>query len=184
MPSAEVRESRERVLAALRNTGVRIPPGKITVNLAPAGIRKEGASYDLAIALGIVTAAEARGPRGLPPSRERSGALILGELSLFGELRPVRGLLAIVLAAAERGQKLVVVPAEQSSEASLVAGVRVVGVRTLGEALRWWRTGFLPVSEGRGSRPVMADPVAAADPAVLLAGLAGQSLVRKAAVLA
>jgi magnesium chelatase family protein len=182
LPGAEVRESRERVLAALRNTGVRIPPGKITVNLAPAGVRKEGASYDLAIALGIVTAADARGSRRVTPARDRAGALILGELSLFGELRPVRGLLAIVLAAAERGQNLVVVPAEQAPEAALVEGVQVVGVRTLGEALRWWRTGFRPdpVQDSLADSSEVAPP----DPAALLGGLEGQSLVRKAAVLA
>jgi len=121
LPSAEVRESRERVLAALRHSGIRIPVGKITVNLAPAGIRKEGAYFDLAIAMGIVTASE-------PPDREddrglRPSALFIGELSLFGELRPVRGLLAIVLAVARMGEHLVVVPAAQAWEAGLVDGI-------------------------------------------------------------
>ncbi len=184
LPGAEVRESRQRVLAALRHSGMKIPVGKITVNLAPAGIRKEGAYFDLAIAMGIVAAGE-------KPAREvdrgcRPGALLIGELSLFGELRPVRGLLAIVLAAARRGETLVVVPAVQAWEARLVAGVEVVGADTLAEVIRWWRTGRLPpggcqvqpTGSGQLEAPVSDSPEA------LLAGLEGQPLVRKAAVLA
>ena len=94
LPNAEVRESRQRVLAALRNSGVRLPLGKITVNLAPAGVRKEGASYDLAIAMGVMAAGgEAINPRCVGPDE---APLFLGELSLFGQLQPVRGLLAMV----------------------------------------------------------------------------------------
>ncbi len=184
LPGAEVRESRERVLAALRHSGSRIPVGKITVNLAPAGIRKEGAYFDLAIAMGIVAAAE-------PPVRDdgrslRSGALFIGELSLFGELRPVRGLLAIILAAARMGEKMVVVPSEQVWEAGLVQGIEVVGAANLAEVIRWWRTGRLPnVGE------TISGPASISSPrrpelslAILLAGLGGQPLVRKAAVLA
>ena len=85
LPSAAVRESRQRVLAALRHSGVRVPPGHITVNLAPADVRKEGASFDLAIALGVVAAAERPGAGALR-NRERE-TLFVGELSLFGELK-------------------------------------------------------------------------------------------------
>jgi len=184
LPSAEVRESRERVLAALRHSGVRIPVGKITVNLAPAGIRKVGAFFDLAIAMGIVAAGETRtreDDRG-----SRPGALFIGELSLFGELRPVRGLLAIVLAAARMGEGMVVVPAAQAWEAGLVDGVEVVGANTLAEVIRWWRTGRKPDSGQSGQRPatVRPDNSATVSPDILLAGLEGQPLVRKAAVLA
>jgi magnesium chelatase family protein len=184
LPGAEVRESRERVLAALRHSGVKIPVGKITINLAPAGIRKEGAFFDLAIAMGIVAASER-------PSRQddhggRPGALFLGELSLFGELRPVRGLLAIVLAAARRGEELVVVPGTQSWEASLVDGVEVVPANTLGEVIRWWRTGSKPTWAPPDPQTTLRKPRPGktASPATLLAGLEGQPLVRKAAVLA
>jgi magnesium chelatase family protein len=185
LPGAEVRESRQRVMAALRHSGVKIPVGKITVNLAPAGIRKEGAYFDLAIAMGIVAA-------GDKPAREvnrgcRPGALFIGELSLFGELRPVRGLLAIVLAAAHRGETtLVVVPADQAWEARLVDGVQVVGADTLAEVIRWWRTGHLPdiPCQGAPSGSSPPDTRVTDSPEVLLAGLEGQPLVRKAAVLA
>ncbi len=184
LPGAEVRESRERVLAALRHSAVRIPVGKITVNLAPAGIRKEGAYFDLAIAMGIFTA-------GQTVTREkdlgsRPSALFIGELSLFGELRPVRGLLAIVLAAFRMGKSLVVVPACQAWEAGLVDGVEVVGAETLGEVIRWWRTGRKPDCRPRGQDPSAAGPgKGSADLAeTLLSGLKGQPLVRKAAVLA
>ena len=184
LPSAEVRESRERVLAALRHSGVRIPVGKITVNLAPAGIRKEGAFFDLAIAMGIVAAGET-------PSREddrgsRPSALFIGELSLFGELRPVRGLLAIVLTAAQMGESLVVVPAAQAWEAGLVDGVEVVGADTLAEVIRWWRTGRKPDPGRSGQYPatVKQENGTTVSPDILLAGLEGQPLVRKAAVLA
>jgi magnesium chelatase family protein len=184
LPGAEVRESRQRVLAALRHSGMKIPVGKITVNLAPAGIRKEGAYFDLAIAMGIVAAGE-------KPAREvdrgcRPGAMFIGELSLFGELRPVRGLLAVVLAAARRGQTLVVVPAVQAWEASLVDGVEVVGAGTLAEVIRWWRTGRQPDTSCPRPPENTGRPESSAmdAPEVLLAGLEGQPLVRKAAVLA
>ncbi|MEN8007638.1 MAG: YifB family Mg chelatase-like AAA ATPase [Candidatus Krumholzibacteriota bacterium] len=184
LPGAEVRESRERVLAALRHSGSRIPVGKITVNLAPAGIRKEGAFFDLAIAMGIVAAAE-------PPARDqerslRSGALFIGELSLFGELRPVRGLLAIVLAAARMGEKMVVVPVDQTWEAGLVEGIQVVGAANLAQVIRWWRTGRSPQAGPSDPGPVPPPSTRVPEPSLtnLLAGLAGQPLVRKAAVLA
>ena len=84
LPGTEVRESRDRVLAALRHCGIRIPAAKITVNLAPAGIRKVGASYDLAIAMSVICAlADNESPEA---ARRRGGTLFLGELSLFGEL--------------------------------------------------------------------------------------------------
>ena len=184
LPGAEVRESRERVLAALRHSGSRIPVGTITVNLAPAGIRKEGAYFDLAIAMGIVAAAE-------PPVRDdgrslRSGALFIGELSLFGELRPVRGLLAIILAAARMGEKMVVVPSEQTWEAGLVQGLEVVGAGNLAEVIRWWRTGRMPKVGETVSGPASSSPPRCPEVSltILLAGLGGQPLVRKAAVLA
>jgi magnesium chelatase family protein len=185
LPGAEVRESRDRVTAALRNAGVRIPPGRITVNLAPAGVRKVGASYDLAIAVGVAAAGDEKAGRRRTATPERAGALFLGELSLFGELRPVRGLLAIVLAAAETGPITVVVPAEQAWEAALVSGVEVVGARDLGEVIAWWRTGQpTAASKIREGVPGGETRAPGTNPAEALAGLEGQSLVRKAAVVA
>jgi magnesium chelatase family protein len=176
LPNAEVRESRERVLSALRNSGQKIPLGRLTVNLTPAGVRKSGASCDLAMALGVLAAGRAI----QPGPAFRTGAAYLGELSLFGEVRPVRGLLAMVLEAAAAGCAVVVVPAAQLAEARLVAGVTAVGVHTLSQAVAWWQ-GLPP--------PRQAPPVVQAGPPVnldepLWGDLAGQPLVRKAAVLA
>ncbi len=179
LPNAEVRESRQRVLAALRNSGVKLPPGKITVNLAPAGVRKEGASFDLAIAIGVM-AAKGDGMNSLC-LEEGETPLFLGELSLFGQLQPVRGLLAMVLAAAERGDRLVVVPACQAWEADLAAGVRVVGARNLSEVIHWWKTGEEPVLEA--SRKLRPGTVHSRKTSNVL-GLAGQPSLLKAAVVA
>ena len=179
LPSAEVRESRQRVLAAVRNSGVKLPPGKITVNLAPAGIRKEGASFDLAIAMGVMAArGKAMHRNCLQPGE---APLFLGELSLFGQLQPVRGLLAMVLAAEKRGDRLVIVPASQAWEASLARGVRVVGAKNLVDVIHWWNTGEEPLLE-----ELMVHPQRSASPraANRLLGLAGQPSLLKAAVVA
>ncbi len=179
LPNAEVRESRQRVLAALRNSGVKLPPGKITVNLAPAGVRKEGASFDLAIAMGVMAA------RGKGMNRNCLGPgetpFFLGELSLSGQLQPVRGLLAMVLAASRRGDRLVVVPAGQAWEAGLVRGVRVVGAHNLSEVIHWWNTGQEPVLE---TSPGKMQPPASHSRDACVLGLKGQPSLLKAAVVA
>ena len=176
LPNAEVRESRERVLSALRNSGLKAPLGRITVNLAPAGVRKSGASSDLAMALGILAAG--RSIR-LGPSA-RTGAAFVGELSLFGEVRPVRGLLAVVMALAAAGHRAVAVPAGQQDEARLVGDIEIVGVRNLAQAVEWWEGKTVP---GQTARVVKSQP--APDPAASLwDDLAGQPEARKAAVLA
>lgn len=195
LPNTEVRESRERVLSALRNSGIKIPLGKITVNLAPAGIRKEGASYDLAIAMGVVTSTVRRCED--TAGAKRSRALFLGELSLFGDLRPVRGLLSIVLDGVGRGDKLVVVPACQAWEARLVPGAEVVPASHLRQVVDWWRTGDPPANDPpddssaapngatRCGVPVATGNSESADRAFrMLAALRGQALVRKAATIA
>lgn len=185
LPGTEVRESRDRVLAALRHCGIRIPPAKITVNLAPAGVRKVGASYDVAIAMSVVCSLADREPDAA--AERRRSTLFLGELSLFGELRPVRGLLSIVLDAAARGDGRVVVPAEQAWEASLVTGMEVVPAAGLDQIVRWWRTGEAPcdTSGARTPPPVDRGGGRRSERALdALAGLRGQALARKAAVVA
>ncbi len=183
LPGVEVRESRERVLAALRHSGVRVPPGRITVNLAPAGERKSGASFDLAIALGIVAAAE--GLAVEPGAAARLRALFIGELSLFGELRPVRGLLPVLLDAASRGSRLAVVPASQAAEAHLAPGLRIVAADDLRQALDWCRSAAEPPARlAFARRRGLARPPAAADACAALAALTGHELARKAAVVA
>ena len=177
LPNAEVRESKERVLSALRNSGQKIPLGKITVNLAPAGVRKTGASGDLAMAIGILAAG---GAMKLGPAA-RTGAAYIGELSLFGEVRGVLGLLAMVISAAEAGYKMIVVPWEQVVEARMVGQVTVVGVHNLRQAIAFWEGEEVPQVAATIQR---ARPPQAERGTMLWQDLAGQPLVRKAAVLA
>ena len=123
-----LQEARERVRGALRNTGFVHPPRRITVNLAPADLRKAGASLDLAMALGILLGSE----------QVRAGpgrVALIGELSLGGEVRSVPGILPMVAALSRRGLRRVIVAAAAVDEARLVDGVDVVGVETLSEAV-------------------------------------------------
>jgi magnesium chelatase family protein len=126
LPDAALQEARERVRSAIRNSGFEYPPRRITVNLAPADVRKAGASLDLAIAVGILIAT--------PQLRLREGWGLLGELSLGGELRASPGLLPMVAALRRRGAARVIVPADGLEEARLVDGIDVVGAADLGEA--------------------------------------------------
>ncbi len=128
LPDAAVKESRERVRAAVKNCGAKFPVSRITVNLAPARLRKEGTVYDLPILLGILAAAEELKP--LPED-----AAFLGELSLSGALRPVTGVLPMALTAARLGIKALFVPAANAAEATLADGVTVYGVETVGQLM-------------------------------------------------
>ena len=128
LPDAAVKESRERVRAAVKNCGAKFPVSRITVNLAPARLRKEGTVYDLTILLGIMAAAEEIRP--LPED-----AAFLGELSLSGALRPVTGVLPMALTAARLGIKTLFVPAANAAEATLAEGVTVYGVETVGQLM-------------------------------------------------
>ena len=116
-----VKESRERVRAAVKNCGVKFPVSRITVNLAPAGLKKEGTLYDLPILLGILACAE----EIKSPARD---AAFVGELSLTGTLRAVNGVLPMAMAAARAGIKTLYVPAANAAEATLADGVTVYGV--------------------------------------------------------
>ena len=129
LPDAAVRESRERVRAAIKACGARFPVSRITVNLAPASQRKEGTLYDLPILLGILTAAEEL--RHLPED-----AAFLGELSLTGALRPVTGVLPMALCARRLGLKSLYVPAENAAEATLAGGLTVYPVKNVLELVR------------------------------------------------
>src|SRR6478672_921229 len=122
-----LQEARERVRGAIRNSGFVFPPRRITINLAPADLRKGGSSLDLAIALGILLGSE--------QVRAAPGRIALvGELSLGGDVSRVPGLLPMTAALRRRGVGRVIVPADSVAEAALVEGIDVVGVRTLREA--------------------------------------------------
>lgn len=129
LPSTAVKEARRRVRAAVVNSGHRWPQRKITANLAPGDLRKEGVLFDLPLAAGVLAAAGEIDPQAL------AGYAMVGELALDGSLRPVRGALAAALAARDQGLEGLVVPRQNQPEASLVSGVRVVGAATLGEAV-------------------------------------------------
>lgn len=155
LPDSVVRESRERVYAAIKTSGFRFPTWRITVNLAPADVRKEGAALDLPIAIGILTAVGEPGASLLPRR------LFLGELALDGALRPVHGVLPIALAARDAGLTGIVLPAENAAEASLVEGIEILPVRTLAHAMAFLRGEPVPCPpESRTGRPALPEPAA------------------------
>ncbi|MEL6772964.1 MAG: YifB family Mg chelatase-like AAA ATPase [Bacteroidota bacterium] len=131
LPDGAVRESRDRVWAALKNTGLPVPRGAVTVNLAPADVRKEGSAFDLPIALGLVAATTEQIPQSTLDE-----LFVCGELSLDGSLRPVRGVLPMAVRARKEGRRGLVVPEQNAAEAAVVDGLDVFPVRTLGEAFR------------------------------------------------
>ena len=135
LPDAAVRESRDRVRAALKNCGYDIPPTHITINLAPADIKKEGSGFDLPMALGIV------GAYGGLTKKEMTDCLFVGELSLDGGVRGVRGALPIAIEA--RGKKIarMVVPEANAKEAAMVAGLDVYPVRSLLDVIHFVNSG-------------------------------------------
>lgn len=122
-----VREAKERVRAAVKNSGFEFPSQRITINLAPADLKKEGTSYDLPIASGILSAT------GIIPLDFFNDSLLCGELSLDGTLRPVCGVLPKAIAARDNGIKRIIVPPENAYEAAVVKGIRVIPVKNLSE---------------------------------------------------
>ena len=145
MPDAAVKESRERIKSALLNSGFGYPSKSVTINLAPANLRKEGAGFDLPMAMAIL------GAMGLFGSMEEY--MVVGELSLDGSLRPIRGALSIAVCAARRGIKNLLLPVENAAEAAVAEGVRVFGLKHLAEVVQ-----FL-------NEPATFTPVAASLPA-------------------
>ncbi len=135
LPDAAVRESRQRVRSALKNCGYDIPPTNITVNLAPADVRKEGSGFDLPMALGILGAYG-----GLTP-KQIDDCLFVGELSLDGSIRGVRGALPIAVEARARKIAKLIVPAINAKEAAVVAGVDVYPVKSLLDVIHFLNTG-------------------------------------------
>jgi magnesium chelatase family protein len=175
LPGGAVRESKDRVRAALRNAGHRVPDRKITVNLAPAHLRKEGAAFDLAIALGVLIADEQ-----IPEDR-LLGAMLAGELSLDGRLKPLHGALPTALAARRAGLARVVVPAVNAQEAALGGGVEVIGLATLAEAVAFAR-GETPASPTHVDAQALLDAAPAHE--VDFAEVRGQLVARRALEIA
>ncbi|HWZ44374.1 MAG TPA: magnesium chelatase domain-containing protein, partial [Candidatus Saccharimonadales bacterium] len=144
LPDAAVRESRDRVRAALRNCGYDLPKTIITINLAPADIKKEGSGFDLPMAMGIV------GAYGGLVKKEVPDFVMVGELSLDGGVRAVRGALPIAVAARDRGIANLIIPEANAREAAVVGGVNVYPVKSLLEVVNLLNT-------GNGCVPVQVD---------------------------
>src|SRR6266481_2427366 len=129
LPDAAVKESRDRVMTALLNSGFKFTFGRTTINLAPADVKKEGPSFDLPIAVGMVAASEQL------ETDQLENFIMVGELALTGAVRPVKGVLSIALRARAEGKVGIFVPPENAAEAAVVSGLRVIPVRNLREAV-------------------------------------------------
>ncbi|MCR5623798.1 MAG: YifB family Mg chelatase-like AAA ATPase [Lachnospiraceae bacterium] len=125
--SSEVREARERVWISLKNAGFKIPPKKITINLSPADIRKDGTSYDLSIAVAVLAAI------GILSDKYLKDSVIIGELSLDGRVKPVTGILSMVYTAYDKGFKYVIVPEGNKNEAMVVNGINIIPISEIAD---------------------------------------------------
>lgn len=155
LPDKSLSESRDRVRAAVVNSGAEWPQKKLTVGLSPASVPKGGSGFDLAVACAVLGAAERI------DAKDIADLVMIGELGLDGRVRPVRGVLPAVLAAAEAGYRQVVVPEQTAGEASLVPGVSVLGVRSLRQLIAVLTNEPVPEEE----------PVPEGSPDPMLAGL-------------
>ncbi len=131
LPDMAVKESKDRVRSAIKNTGLNFPTKRITINLAPADIKKEGSSFDLPMAIGILTA------EGIVEEKSASRYMMAGELSLDGRIKPVKGALSMAIAARKAGLKGSIVPSENAPEAAVVTGIDVFAVDTLPQVVEF-----------------------------------------------
>ena len=173
LPDASVRESRDRVRAAIRNSGYEFPAHRITVNLAPADVRKAGAAFDLPIALGILAA------QGIVERREIADCVLLGELSLDGTIHPTRGVLPVAAAAKHEGLAGILLPAPNAGEAVVVSGLKVYAVTSLAGAVQALNDPAAPCGTVPAPPP-RPSPRDAAD----LVDVRGQLLARRALEIA
>ena len=173
LPDPSVRESRDRVRSAIRNSGFEFPPHRITVNLAPADVRKAGASFDLPIALGVLAAA------GLVARREADEMVVLGELSLDGGIQATRGVLPVAAAARRDGLATILLPSGNAAEAAVVDRLGVIPVDSLAEAVAALNAPAAAI------RAIAAPPAPSRQgPAVDFAEIRGQALARRAIEIA
>jgi len=174
LPDRAIRESRERVRAALLNSGLDFPQKRLTVNLAPAHVRKAGPSFDLAIAVGLLLAS------GQVPSEPVERCALAGELSLSGELRPVRGALNAALGARRAGYRRLLVPESNGPEAALVEGIEVSAIASLSRLADFLHGRWTP----EPARPAVADPDEPRPDAPDLADVRGQEDAKRALEIA
>jgi magnesium chelatase family protein len=181
LPSAAVREARDRVKSAIESSGERWPQRKVTASLAPGDLRKDGALLDLPLAVGVLAAA------GRVTAERVAGYVLVGELALDGRVRPIRGALPAALAAREQGARALVVPQDNAAEASLVPGVEIVGVAHLVEALAFIEGDLAPSgSPGPGAGRLSAEALLALSggEGQDLSAVRGQGLARRALEIA
>ena len=174
LPEVAVRESKDRVRATLKNSGYRFPGNRVTINLAPADVRKEGTGFDLPVALGILAAQE------IVPQENLEKYLIFGELSLDGRLKPTRGILSMALATREAGLALII-PRDNAREAAVVQGLEIYPADTLAQLVEFLcgrePLGAYPTSPAATDRP-------AADYDLDFSEVKGQEPVKRALLLA
>lgn len=175
--SSEVREARERVRVALKNSGINLPPMCINVNLSPADLRKEGTMFDLPVAVGILTSL------GQLAQERTAGTVLLGELGLNGEIKPVRGVLPIVSRARESGMRRCILPRDNAMEGAVVDGIEIIGVSDVRETVA-----YLQEEEAQETRlrPTRIDVKSLwekerADSTLDFADINGQETVKRAA---
>ncbi len=135
LPDSAVRESHQRIEAALRNNNYKIPNKKITINMAPADIRKEGSAYDLTLAIGLLAASE------LIRADSVGDYIIMGELSLDGGLQPIKGALPIAIEARKQGFKGFILPQQNAREAAIVSDLEVYGAENIKQVINFFDTG-------------------------------------------
>ena len=172
LPDASVRESRDRIDSAIRNSGIEFPKRRVTVNLSPADMRKAGSAFDLPIALGMLAAA------GFAPRDGLDRTVVVGELALDGAVRPVRGILPITAQARRDGVDRLMLPHANAGEAAIVEGLTVLPVASLDEAVAV----LAGRSDGSAAPPPRPAPLRAAAPD--LADVRGQALARRALEIA
>lgn len=175
LPDASVKESRDRVSAAIVNSGFAMPIARLTVNLAPADVKKEGPAFDLPIAVAVLMAS------GQLPNVDMSGTLLLGELSLDGTLQPVRGALPMVISASEQGVESVILPAQSSPEVDCIQGVRVYPAENLRQVVAHLRgSELIPAQQQRTYQELLRSAMCDVD----LSQVQGQLGARRALEIA
>lgn len=172
--SSQVREAQERVRSALHNSGIRLEPRRITLNLSPADLRKEGTAFDLPIALALL------GAYGLLPMKKAGKILALGELSLNGEIKPVTGVLPVAVLAAREGFQACLVPRENQREGEMAGGIPMIGVESLDQAIQYVKGQWEPAEEMETYSGCVLEKAPSQD----FSSIHGQEGVRRAAEIA